>query len=445
MSAMGLGAFVSGFGTGYSFTRDQQRRDELEKQEKEKYASEKDARDRELAWKAGRDQIRNNLTTDPLYQDVDGVQVEIGRRPKQMSFTDNLKLVEQMSAHDFQHGKMGVMDYKSAGDAVRQMKAEGFLDAHQAFVETGSIKKAAEKFNEVGDKKVDPDSLKAKEIDGPFGKHVVYSGKYADGEDFEYDPVRAAAMAGGAKGFLAMTEAAGKADREKRATEVKADEVARKDLRDAELARLKDRELGIKEKEVDEVKKIRALAYAEAKRGTGKFEFKPVDQARLASQIARRMQIVDPVSNKEVDHEATSDAIALAGDIVRRSGGQIGIDEAVGLVAKPSYWMTEKEAKDQALRDYGRMSKWSGGVEVKDDKGKVAKKLTKEEYLKARAQELVEENRQKISDRVSNYMGAGSGLKVIGRGLPRDEAPAADAKGGAAAGGIPAGWSVTER
>jgi hypothetical protein len=190
-------------------------------------------------------------------------------------------------------------------------------------------------------------------------------------------------MAGGAKGFLAMTEAAGKADREKRATEVKADEVARKDARDIELARLKDRELGIKEKEVDEVKKIRALAYAEAKRGTGKFEFKPVDQARLASQIARRMQIVDPVSNKEVDHEATSDAIALAGDIVRRSGGQIGIDEAVGHRGEAPTVMTKSEAQAQAQKRLRAMSKMLGGFEVKDAKGKVTKKLTKDEYLKA--------------------------------------------------------------
>lgn len=448
----GLGSFVAGFGTGYGFMRDHQRRDEHERQQKEQYEHERQGREREQAWRAGRDQIRNELTTEPVYQDVEGVQVEIGRRPRQMSFTDNLKLVERMSAHDFQHGKMGVLDYKNAGDAVRQMQAEGFLDAHRAFVDTGDIKAAAAKFNEVGGKKVRADTLKAREIDGPFGKQLVYSGQFEDGEQFDYDPVRAAALAGGAKGFLAMEESKGKAGREKEKLALERTEADRKAAQDRTTAGQKDRELGIREREVAvkegelaDVKKIRAIAYREHLAGGKPFEFKPVDQARLASQIARRMQIVDPTSNKEVDHEATSDAIALAGDIVRQSKGQIGIDEAVGLVAKPSYWLTQKEAEAQARKDYGRVSNTFGGVEVKDDKGKVTKKLSKDEYLKSRAQELLEENREKLKQRITNYVGTGGGLKLAARGLPRDSAPPAEPKGGGAATGIPTGWSVTER
>jgi hypothetical protein len=429
-----LAGFVSGFGTGYNFTRDNQRRDELEKQEKEKYETEKAARARDTEWQAGRERIRTDMTTSPVYQDVDGTQVEIGRRPKELGFKDNLKLIEDMAAHDFKYGKMPLMDYANAKDRVKTMKAEGMLDAHQAFVETGDIRKAAEKFNEAGDQRIDMDSLKAKEIDGPFGKHVTYTGQTVDGKPFQYDPVQAAALAGGAKGFLAMQEKGGEQRLKGEQTAAQAKQAdaaqARADAQDRRAAANEDRVAAQDAhwQRMDEILRRKV-------EGSEKFAFKPSDQAKLATGIAARMQVIDNASGKKKDHEATSDAIGLASQVVRGSNGQIGLDEAVGLVANPDIWLTKEDAQKQAQRDYSRGSNTFGGFEVKDDKGKVVKKLSKDEYVKQRARELIDENRQEVRDRVEKYTGGGSvktPQPIAARGLPTGSpaAPAAAPKGG---------------
>jgi hypothetical protein len=155
--------------------------------------------------------------------------------------------------------------------------------------------------------------------------------------------------------------------------------------------------------------------------GSEKFAFKPSIRRSSPRGIAARMQVIDNASGKKKDHEATSDAIGLASQVVRGSGGQIGLDEAVGLVANPDIWLTKEDAQKQAQRDYSRGSNTFGGFEVKDDKGKVVKKLSKDEYVKQRAQELIDENRQEVRDRVEKYTGGGSvktPQPIAARGLP---------------------------
>lgn len=415
----GLGALLAGFGTGYSFVTDANARAEREEREKKRFEHEEAQRKREAAWQTGRDQLRQRYMTEPVYTYEEGGEpVQVGTRPRQLSFADNLKFIEDMAAHDFTHGKLGLMDFASAKDKVKQMQAEGMLDAHRAFVETGDIRQAAETFNATGKVKVKPDSLRAVEVEHPaFGKYVAYKGEREDGRPFEYDPIKASVLAGGAKGFLAAQQASVEATRVAEKSKLEREKFDHAKKKDADELALKTRDVAAKEG----LYRAHAKLYGASadQKGGGKFEFKPVDQARIATQVAQRMQRVDPISNKEVDHDATPEAIALAGDLYRQTKGEIGLDQAVGLVARPGIWMSNEDAEKRARADLKKMERKGlfGGGDVVLSKGKGGDKtISADDYVKQRTEELLEQNRKEIKERALRMIGV---VPAAASGLPR--------------------------
>jgi hypothetical protein len=381
----------------------------------------------------GRERIRTDMTTSPVYQDVDGTQVEIGRRPKELGFKDNLKLVEEMAAHDFKYGKMPLMDYANAGDRVKQMKAEGMLDAHQAFVETGDIRKAAEKFNEVATRRSTWTRLKAKEIDGPFGKHVVYRANCRR----QALRVRPGALGGARRRRQGLPRHAGegrRAEAQGRANRG-AGEAGRRCARRAPTRR------------IDAPPRTRIASPPRTPTGSAWTKFcaaqgrglREVRLQAVRSGEARHRHRRAHAGHRQRERQEERPRGDFRrhrsrGAVVRGSNGQIGLDEAVGLVANPDIWLTKEEAQKQAQRDYSRGSNTFGGFEVKDDKGKVVKKLSKDEYVKQRAQRADRrEPRRKCAIAWRNILAAAASRRPIAaRGLPTGSpaAPAAAPKGG---------------
>lgn len=376
--------------------------------QKEHEAKEKDrARDEE--WRTGRQAAISKATSEDIFSYEDGgVPVKVGSRPRDLDTAGLMNLVEEVSAHDFKYGKMPLLDFASAKQKVKALQNEGFFDAYAKFKTTGDARAAGEEFNKTGKVKLDLDSLKAEEVTHPsFGvKYKIIRGKTADGQDFTYDPIQAAAIAGGAKGY--ETHLKNESDAvHKRAEETRKDKEtnAKVDMYKAH-ARLYD-----------------AGATDKTAKAGGKFEFKPVDQARISTQVAARMQKIDTVSNKEVDHDATPEAIGLAGEIYKESKGEIGIDQAVALVARKDAWMTNEEAEKQARADLKKMERKGllGGGDVVLSKGKGGDKtVSADAYVKTRKQELLDKNRQEIRERARKMAGIGGRAPAAAGGLPRN-------------------------
>lgn len=224
-----------------------------EKRAQEKWEEEKKELSRDEEWRKGRDEIRARYTSEPIFTQADDgdVPVQVGTRPKKLSPADSMRMVEDVAAHDFAHGKLGANGWQQAGDTVRRMKAEGMLDAHRAFVESGDIRKAADVFNSVGKRRVDVASLRAEEVEHPaFGKYLTYRGTYEDGEPFTYDPIKTSVLAGGARAFLESQKDEATAGRQRDALEIRGEEVARKAERDAAEDSRRSRELDIREREL---------------------------------------------------------------------------------------------------------------------------------------------------------------------------------------------------
>lgn len=146
-----------------------------------------DARGQETEWKKGRQDLMDE------YQKT--------KKTRQ----DSLNFYRAVGQHDFRYGKAQLGDLAKVDETAEKLKKEGVFDALQYYWATGDLEGTLDKFDAVGDQKIDRNSVQTSIVkDNVTGQDTpIINGKYQNGQSFTFDPERLSHMVGGYEGYLA--------------------------------------------------------------------------------------------------------------------------------------------------------------------------------------------------------------------------------------------------
>lgn len=123
---------------------------------------------------------------------------------------DALNFYRAVGQHDFRYGKAQLGDLTKVDETAEKLKKEGVFDALQHYWATGDLKGTLDKFDAVGDQKIDRKTVQTRIVKDPVtGQDTpIIKGSYQDGQSFSFDPERLSHMVGGYEGYLASRKQA---------------------------------------------------------------------------------------------------------------------------------------------------------------------------------------------------------------------------------------------
>lgn len=116
-----------------------------------------------------------------------------------------LNFYRTVGQHDFQYGKAQLGDLATLDDRADKMAKEGLFDAFQYYQATGDLGGTLDRFDSVGEKKIDRSTVQVQMVDDKITgqKTPVMTGKYQDGNQFRFDPEQLAHQIGGWQAYQA--------------------------------------------------------------------------------------------------------------------------------------------------------------------------------------------------------------------------------------------------
>lgn len=143
-----------------------------------------------------------DATMEPV-RDADSGKV-VSYQPRELSDDEKMDLYERLGAHALRSGKLTPDKALVFKQQIKDAEEEGMFDAYNTYRQTGNIEDATRMFNRRGKTRVQPDTIMESERIDPLTRqpYKAYVARAENGDIMTFDPLAAARMTGGRKGWL---------------------------------------------------------------------------------------------------------------------------------------------------------------------------------------------------------------------------------------------------